>query len=120
MIDAIEARSQYPYNMSQQARLDPISTSLIDKVLQQAQATASHSWEYGVVFEALLEYHTPSLTVFHTTVSRHQKHLSDHNGAIPALKYVTQHIRTDSTTLCEGNGITPVSVQLYQRSTSPP
>jgi hypothetical protein len=91
--------------MSQQAGLDPIPTSLIDKVLQQAQATASHSWEYGVVFEALLEYYTPSLTVFHTTVSQHQKRLSDHNGVIPALKYIIQHIRTDSNTLCEGNGI---------------
>lgn len=39
---------------------------LIDKVLQQAQATASQNWEFGVIFEALLKYHDPSLAVLFT------------------------------------------------------
>ncbi|KAF2627941.1 Six-hairpin glycosidase [Macroventuria anomochaeta] len=90
--------------MSQPAISEPVSTSLIDKVLSQAQATASHSWEFGVVFEALLEYHNPSLTVFHTPVSQHKKHLSDSNGDVKVLKYIKPFIRTDSTTLCKGNG----------------
>jgi len=35
---------------------DMISQVVIDKVLSKARETASHSWEYGTVFEALLEY----------------------------------------------------------------
>lgn len=85
---------------------DPISASLIDKVLQQAQSTASHSWEYGVVFEALLEYHNPSLTVFHTPVLQHQKQITGLTKDVKALVYIKPHIRTDSSTLCEGNGNT--------------
>lgn len=76
----------------------------IDKVLQQAQATASHSWEFGVVFEALLEYHDPSLTVFSTTISQHQEQIASLAEHANALEYIKPHIRTDSTTLCEGNG----------------
>ena len=92
--------------MSQLTTSEPIPSPLIDTVLLQAQTTASHSWEYGVVFEALLEYHSPTLTVFHTTVSQHQKHLSDVNGELHALNYIKQFIRTDITTLCEGKGNT--------------
>lgn len=99
--------------MSQSARRSPISSTLINKVLFQAQTTASHSWEYGVVFEALLEYHNPSLTVFCTPVSEHQKHLSDLEYRVNALDYVKPFIRTESITLCEGNGIA-----LCQASTS--
>jgi hypothetical protein len=89
--------------MSQPASSGPISESLIEKVLSQAQATASHSWEYGVVFEALLEYHNPELSVFHNSVLRHGA-LLDASRKVQALEYVKPFIRTDSSTLCEGNG----------------
>ena len=90
--------------MSQPNAPGPIPSAVIEKVLQQAQATASHSWEYGVVFEALLEYLDPSLTVFKTSFPEHQKQLAKVDGDIAALKYVKPHICTDSTTLCESNG----------------
>ncbi|KAF3051993.1 hypothetical protein E8E11_010634 [Didymella keratinophila] len=90
--------------MPQSILPDPISSSVIEKVLQQAQSTASHSWEYGVVFEALLEYHDSSLTVFHTPVLQHQKQITNLAKEAKASEYIKPHIRTDSNTLCEGNG----------------
>jgi hypothetical protein len=80
-----------------------VSGSLIPKIISQAQTSASHSWEYGTVFEALLEYHNPSLSIFNNpfpngkipTVYEHQ---------VPALRYVKPFILTDSDQLCEGNG----------------
>jgi hypothetical protein len=80
-----------------------ISQILLNKVLDQARETASHSWEYGTVFEALLEYQNPQITVFHNPFP---------GGQIPelgidevaALQYVKPFIQTDSGRLCEGNG----------------
>ena len=77
---------------------------LIDKVLDKAQETASHSWEYGTVFEAILEYRSSQFTVFHDPFP---------GGEIPvlrvedveALQYVKPFIRTNSQRLCEGNGM---------------
>jgi hypothetical protein len=92
--------------MHRSALPDQISSSLIGKVLQQAQSTASHSWEYGVVFEALLEYHDPRLTVFHTPVSQHQKQTTTLTEEVEALEYIKPYLRTNSITLCEGNGKT--------------
>lgn len=76
---------------------------VIDKVLSKAQESASHSWEYGTVFEALLEYRSPRHSVFHDPFPR---------GEIPkltvddveALRYVKPFIQTNSARLCEGNG----------------
>ena len=82
----------------------PPLSSVIDKVLQQAQDTASHSWEYGVVFEALLEYNNPSLTVFQTAGSQSRTQITSIKDEVKALVYIETHIRTDSSTLCEGNG----------------
>ncbi|KAL1795109.1 hypothetical protein ACET3X_006925 [Alternaria dauci] len=80
-----------------------VSQALVDKVLDKARETASHSWEYGTVFEALLEYKDSQFTVFHDPFP---------GGGIPvlrvedveALQYVKLFIRTDSQRLCEGNG----------------
>jgi rhamnogalacturonyl hydrolase YesR len=82
-----------------------LSQPLIEKVLTQAQSTASHSWEYGTVFEALLEYLYPEHSIFHTPFAT--------GGQIPsldaeendALRYVKPFIRTDGSRLCEGNGM---------------
>ena len=76
---------------------------VIDKVLSKAQETASHSWEYGTVFEALLEYRDPHYSIFHDPFP---------GGGIPeltiedveALRYVKPFIQTNSARLCEGNG----------------
>ncbi|KAI4957643.1 hypothetical protein J4E86_004782 [Alternaria arbusti] len=75
---------------------------VIDKVLSKAQETASHSWEYGTVFEALLEYRDPHYSIFHDPFPE---------GKIPeltvedveALRYVKPFIQTNSARLCEGN-----------------
>ncbi|KAI4648232.1 hypothetical protein J4E93_004644 [Alternaria ventricosa] len=80
-----------------------ISQVVIDKVLSKAQETASHSWEYGTVFEALLEYRDPHYSIFHDPFP---------GGKIPeltvegveALRYVKPFIQTNSARLCEGNG----------------
>jgi hypothetical protein len=83
-----------------------ITPELIEKVLARARDTASHSWEYSTVFEALLEYRNPELTIFGPDPFP--------NGRVPelsfyhveALRYVLPFIRTDevTTTLCDGNG----------------
>lgn len=78
-------------------------SQLIDKVLKQAQASAAHSWEYGAVFEALIEYHNPELSVFHDPFPEDEIPTLDIKDT-PALQYVKQFIRTDGITLCEGNG----------------
>jgi hypothetical protein len=76
---------------------------LVDKVLARARENAAHSWEYGTVFEALLEYRNPQVGVFYNPFP---------GGKIPelgsedieALQYVKPFIQTDSKRLCEGNG----------------
>jgi hypothetical protein len=80
-----------------------ITPELIEKILAKAQETASHSWEYSTVFEALLEYRNPGLTVFYVPFSDGDVPVSELED-VEALRYVQPFIRTDSTTLCEGNG----------------
>ena len=78
-----------------------LSASLLEKVLAKAQETAAHSWEYGVVFAALLEYYDPQLSVFHEKEDDSELDVE----CVKALQYVKKFIRTDSTSLCEGNGM---------------
>jgi hypothetical protein len=77
---------------------------LLDKVLAQAQSSASHSWEYGTVFEALLEYHNPSYSVFNDPFPNGHIPALDEND-VPGLKYVKPFILIDNNQLCEGNGM---------------
>lgn len=49
--------------------------SLFEKVIARARETASHSWEYGVIFEALLEYYSPLVTIFKNPALQHRQHL---------------------------------------------
>lgn len=82
-----------------------LSQDAVEKALARAQESASHSWEYSTVFEALLEYRDPQFSVFH--------HDPFPRGEVPtlaieeveALRYVRPYIRTDSATLSEGNGV---------------
>jgi len=76
---------------------------VIDKVLWQAQGTASHSWEYGTVFEALLEYRDPHHSIFHDPFPG-GKIPELQVEAVEALRYVKPFIQTNSARLCEGNG----------------
>lgn len=80
-----------------------ISPEVIDKVLDQAIASASHSWEYGTVFEALLEYRSPACSIFKGPSLSHQGSSPSIEG-LPALQYVKRFVHTNSATLCEGNG----------------
>jgi hypothetical protein len=76
----------------------------LEKSSPEHEETASHSWEYGVIFETLLEYYSPSVTVFKTSALQHRQHLMKSPEALQALEYIKPFIRTDSTTLCEGHG----------------
>ncbi|KAF2132670.1 Six-hairpin glycosidase [Dothidotthia symphoricarpi CBS 119687] len=80
-----------------------ISPPLIEKVLRRAQETASHSWEYSTVYEALLEYHTPSLSIFSSPFPNQEVPVLD-GEQVQALEYIKPFIRTNTTTLCDGNG----------------
>ena len=78
--------------------------SLFEKVIARAQESASHSWEYGVIFEALLEYYSPSVTVFKTSALQHRQHFMKSPEGLQALEYIKPFTCTDSTTLCKGHG----------------
>lgn len=80
-----------------------ISPGVFDRVLIQAQSSARHSWEYGIVFEALLEYYNPSISVFNDPFPGNKLPDVDEE-TVPALKYVKPFILTDGHQLCEGNG----------------
>jgi hypothetical protein len=76
----------------------------VEAVLHQALALPSHSWEYGTAAEALLEFDSPTLSVFGLDPFP--------NGQIPkvnwkevrALSYVKQFITVDGKTLFKGDG----------------
>jgi hypothetical protein len=80
-----------------------MSPELLEKVLFQAQTSACHSWEYGTVFEALLEYHDPAISIFNDPFPGGQIPILTEEK-VPALRYVKPFILTDSDQLCEGNG----------------
>ena len=81
-----------------------MSAALIGNVLAQGEALAAHSWEWGTFSEALLEWHSPHLSVFG------QNPFPD--GQIPkaqvhevlALQYAVRHIFTGGNTLVEADG----------------
>ncbi|KAF9736385.1 hypothetical protein PMIN06_012770 [Paraphaeosphaeria minitans] len=80
-----------------------VSADLINAVLTQAVRVATHSWEYGTVAEALLEWDTPQLAIWNDPFP---------DGQVPtlavddvsALSYIKPHIRTDNVTLVDGDG----------------
>jgi hypothetical protein len=79
------------------------SKPTIEKVISQAQVSAAHSWEYGTIFEALLEYHNPNYTVFHDPFpNKSIPKLSFENSR--ALQYIKPFINTDSPQLSDGKG----------------
>lgn len=80
-----------------------ISSELIERVLSQAQLAASRSWEHGIVYEALLEYYNPSISVFNDPFPNGTLPVVD-KFHVPALEYVQRFILTDGHQLCEGDG----------------
>lgn len=80
-----------------------ITPELIEKVLEQARTAAKHSWEYGTIFEALLEYHNLSLSVFGNPFPGGKIPTLDEDEVL-ALRYVKSFIVIDGEQLCEGNG----------------
>jgi hypothetical protein len=81
-----------------------IPTTLVSKVLFLARTCAKHSWEHGTIFEALLEFHNPDLTIFNDPFPNGSQIPALDENEIPALVYVKPFITTDSSRLCEGNG----------------
>jgi hypothetical protein len=80
-----------------------IPNHLVNKVLDQAKKAASHSWEYSTVFEALLEYYNPSLSIFNDPFPDGNIPVLDEDD-IAALKYVNSFISREGDQLCERNG----------------
>jgi len=94
-----------------------ISEKVIEKVLKQAESSARHSWEYGTVFEALLEYRNPSLCIFNDPFPDGRVPTLDEEE-ISALRYVKPFTLTEGDRLCEGNGeFTSSSFRKRQRET---
>lgn len=77
---------------------------IITNVITQGRLLASHSWEYGTLSEALLEWYNAEVSVFSKDAFP--------NGQIPvlnveatqSLSYAITNIRTNSTTLVDGDG----------------
>lgn len=81
-----------------------MTADIINNVITQGRLLASHSWEYGTLSEALLEWYNPEMSVFSKDAFP--------NGEIPildvettqSLSYAITNIRTNSTTLVDGDG----------------
>ncbi|KAH7086794.1 hypothetical protein FB567DRAFT_51516 [Paraphoma chrysanthemicola] len=79
------------------------SQKLICKILDQAESSAAHSWEYSTIFNAHIEYHNAPQSIYNDPFphGRIQESGEDENSG---LKYVKQFILTEGDCLCEGNG----------------
>lgn len=76
----------------------------VDSVLDQAVALASHSWEYGITAQALLDWDSPDESVFSSSAFPSGKLPKAKASNTPGLKYAKNIIRTNSTTLADGDG----------------
>jgi hypothetical protein len=80
-----------------------VSSATVSLVLKKAVEVATHSWEYGTVAEALLEWNDYKLAIWNDPFP---------NGQVPtlnvadvsALSYIKPHISTSGTTLIDGDG----------------
>lgn len=78
---------------------------LINHVILQARLLASHSWEYGALSEALLEWYNPSEAVFGPNAFPMGKIPNLIVNETQSLVYAMPHIRINSTTLVDGDGM---------------
>ncbi|KAF2647644.1 Six-hairpin glycosidase [Lophiostoma macrostomum CBS 122681] len=80
-----------------------VSPQVISTVLAKAIEVATHSWEYGTVTEALLEWNNSSLSIWNNPFPSGQIPTLDVDD-VQALEYVKSHIDTGSDTLANGDG----------------
>lgn len=81
-----------------------MTAEVVSSVIAQARLLATHSWEYGTLSEALLEWYNPNESVYSSNAFP--------GGTIPilqvdqveSLSYAKNHIRTNTTTLLDGDG----------------
>jgi hypothetical protein len=90
------------------SRLDPkinimVSAQVIATVLQKAVQVATHSWEYGTVAEALLEWNDPKLSIWNDPFPGGKIPTLD-VANVSALSYVKPFIRLTGNTLVDGDG----------------
>ncbi|KAI1800174.1 hypothetical protein F4811DRAFT_540260 [Daldinia bambusicola] len=92
-----------------------MSSTLINSIISQGQRLATHSWEYGAFAEALLEWHTPSASVFGDNPFPDGKIPVLQVDSTPSLSYAKPHISANSDTLVDGDGAAgdPASLGVY-------
>lgn len=76
----------------------------VDRVMTRACEQASHSWEYGTAAEALLQLHSPDLSVFGREPFPNDKIPSPNIGETPGLLYAKKFIRLGRKTLIDAGG----------------
>lgn len=81
-----------------------MTSELITNVIMQGRLLASHSREYGTLSEALLEWHNPDFSVFGQNAFQGGRIPVLQTGDTESLSYAKPHIRTNSTTLVDGDG----------------
>lgn len=81
-----------------------MSSELISNIIMQGRLLASHSWEYGAFSEALLEWYNPEFSVFSKDAFTDGKIPVLQVSDIESLSYARPNIRTNSTTLIDGDG----------------
>lgn len=81
-----------------------VSAQLIGTVLQKAVQVATHSWEYGVVFDALLEWNDPKLSIWNDPFPAGGTLPKLDVSSVGALKYIEPFINTTGKTLVNGDG----------------
>jgi hypothetical protein len=80
-----------------------VNPALINTVLAKAIEVATHSWEYGSVAQALLEWNNSTLSIWNTPFPNNEIPTLDYTE-VSALEYVKPFIRTNNTTLVDGDG----------------
>lgn len=93
-----------------------MTSELISNVIMQARLLASHSWEYGALSEALLEWYNPEFSVFGKAAFPDGKIPVLQVGDIQSLSYAKPNIRTNSTTLIDGDGKRLVCVHIRHQA----
>jgi hypothetical protein len=89
-----------------------MATGLIENIISQGRLLASHSWEYGTLSEALLEWYSPEISVFSTDAFPDGKIPLLEVSSTESLLYAITNIRTNSTTLVNGDGKHLVSINV--------
>ncbi|KAF2118169.1 Six-hairpin glycosidase-like protein [Lophiotrema nucula] len=92
-----------------------VSPDVIATVLQTAISLATHSWENGTVAEAILEWDTPSASIWNAPFDESGNIPTLDVSNTPALSYIKPWILTNSVTLMDGEGASgdPASVGTF-------